>query len=384
MSQLHYMFDTLFDVARQEGTVLLGQVQKIEPQSRTLTVRVTRRWPEKQKSNVSYPDGSPVNAKVGKVFECQLYGGVEWTDPDESPVEMRLAGYATASDFAAGDDVLLVSSMTTDAMVASERNIQLVEMAFDPAKLGAYLESASSQRLIEDLSCQHMQKAALEFMERSGRLAAGDVLAAFDGNELRMLIEDLFEAWGYPQRARFMSQALDYFEATARRPWGDRLALVCKKACDLVWDCQEQRDLKTWEALGGLCALLDPGHEKEADAMYSMDFRMRKLAEDDARTLPLATFNALTASYLLFEYSDTGSFAYYLSPQLKSMTAEERAAFLELLGGFIEREKKAPRPRQRKLDKKIHEVLVEAFSELGSPEVDAGLAKIAGQVGIRS
>ncbi|MFH1811754.1 MAG: hypothetical protein ABIJ09_23645 [Pseudomonadota bacterium] len=384
MSQLHYMFHTLFDVARQEGTVLLGQVQKVEPQSRTLAIRVTRRWPAKQESSAIYPDGSPTRAKVGTVFESQLYGGVEWTDPDESPIEMRLAGYATASDFAIGNDVLLVASMTVDAMAATTRNIQLVEMAFDADKLRAYLESASSPQLIADLSCPHMQKAALQFLERSGRLTAGDVLAAFDGTELRTLIEDLYEAWSYPQQARFMTQALKYFETSARRPWGDRLALICKKACDMVWDCQGHRDKKTWEALGALCALLDPRHKEEADAMYSMDFRMRKLAEDDARTLPLSTFNALTASYLLFEYSDTGSFAYYLSPQLKTMTPADRAAFLELLSAEIEREKKDPRPRLRKLDKELYEVLTEAFRGLSSPEVNASLATIAGQLGTRS
>jgi len=382
MGQLHYMFHSLFDVARQQGTVLQGRIREVDLQSNNVTLRVTKRWPAKPESRVVFSAGSPAKAKVGKDIKVQLYGGVEWTDPNVSPVEMRLAGFTSTASLEPGEQVLLVSSMTTDAMEATERNIQLVEMAYDGKKLRAYLESASSQRLIEDLSCPHLQQAALKFLESAGQLTAGAVLAAFDGAELRGLIEDLYESWSYPQRAEFMVQARSYFESEAQRPWGDRLALICKKACDLLWECQEHEDQTTWESLGALCTLLDPKHKVEAEAMGSMDFRVRKLSEDAARTLPLAPFSALTASYLLFEYSDTGSFAYYLSPQLKTLSAAERAELLELVSGYIEDEKRAPRPRLRKLGKELHEVLAEAFTGLRSPEVDAGLAKIARQVGV--
>lgn len=378
MGRLSFQFYGLLEVGQHQGAVLLGTVDSVFEGG--LQLNVERKWFEER--GVFYPSGSPVMAKVGTRVRVELAQGVEWTDPNKSPIELRLAGYLPASELEVGAQVLIICDRTIDALPASSRNIEIVEMAFDPARLKRYLAGASEEQLTQDLCCPHLKDVAAVAMKQRGLFSAKVIISAFEDDTLRALLSDLFCRLDYRAKAAFVCEARDFFASADSQPWGNRLAIVCKQSSELFWECQDLKDAATWDALAWLASNLDPNHKRERKVMASIDFAMGSLATDSARKLSLAPFNRVMASFLLFEYSDTGSFAYYLTPRLDVMTAGEREDFLRCLSACIDDEKRKPRKRLRPLRPELYEIVAEAFESHRDPAIDQRLDALSRQLGI--
>ena len=82
--QLHVQHFGLKECRAQGSTVLVGKVTASGKQGKqqTVTLTVTRVFAGR--------DGEA--AKVGSSVTRALYGGVEWTDPHKSPLDLRLRG----------------------------------------------------------------------------------------------------------------------------------------------------------------------------------------------------------------------------------------------------------------------------------------------------
>ena len=175
--QLHLEWYGLKSVAARGAYVAKVRIEAVDAKAGTLDVTVLETFAvPNQGKNV--PQGR---------FVAKLYGGVEWTNPNKSPIDRRLAGSVRIGRLKAQAEVLLVPlsggtalGKTTFEVVlwssALERKVKLLFAA--PERMAHYAKTAGDAELVVDLQDFDLFLDAYAALKQRKKLTARALLDA--------------------------------------------------------------------------------------------------------------------------------------------------------------------------------------------------------------
>jgi hypothetical protein len=163
----------LREEAQQGGSVVRGKVRALRRVGTSLTIELEATAVYSRSGGALAP---------GTRLVRRLYGGVEWNDPGESPVERRLRGALEGAAIRVGADVIMVGAEPPDwvsLLPASPAVLRRAAILFasDPA---AKLAAEPSARLEGDVTDPDLQALALAELARRGPLAPALLLQLGD------------------------------------------------------------------------------------------------------------------------------------------------------------------------------------------------------------
>ncbi|MFP4443403.1 MAG: hypothetical protein ACLFST_09800 [Spirochaetia bacterium] len=188
--QLHINLLGLQDIANQAGYALGVVILGVNAAERTVRVLVERIWtgkgssPEGFTSELLNEDGSEVvyinseTYKAGQEYEFPIYEGVEWTDPDVSPMDFRVRGAVSLETVKPGDKTVVLQGWGKEMVPRTGEMDRKLELFFSENGVEQYRESVTVDVLKRDLSDPDLREIAYEELEKKGSLTPEVIVKA--------------------------------------------------------------------------------------------------------------------------------------------------------------------------------------------------------------
>lgn len=170
--QLHVHLQTMSDFVRF-GYAVMGTVLSVNASKMIVRARIDKVW-HKREEGFGYP--SSRDHKPGQIVEFNIYGGVVWTDPNKSPIDMRVRGHLYIGEVTENQQVIFVPSHGYEMIAASESNIAKLDLFYSENGIKGYMEKSSAEKLYADLKDIDLSGVALDAMCERNLLDPGAFL----------------------------------------------------------------------------------------------------------------------------------------------------------------------------------------------------------------
>ncbi len=166
--QLHIQWFGLAEIASGDGYALHARVDATDPKANKLTVTVLRGW---ARDDVTAPSGT---------FDAAIYGGVEWTDPRESPIDRRFVGSMQVTGVKVGAEVLLVplGGKQWEFAAWTKDSTRKLDAFFADGGPPAYRKRSKRAQLEADLADFDLHDPAYKELVERKQLTAKALIAA--------------------------------------------------------------------------------------------------------------------------------------------------------------------------------------------------------------
>ncbi len=193
----------LLQVVEMSGLAILGSVVAINSKERKVTLLIKKIWhrPDKLPTlqvNIAKVDENgknyllieEVTIELSKNLDLNIYTGVEWTDPNKSPLDHRLFGHLNLGEVKKGQDVIYAGK---ELLPSNTEITGRLDRIFNTNFKSEYPNKAKKEELLSDLNDYSLAKVAFaELLERKS--ASLRTLMSLKNSELSLgLLPILFE-----------------------------------------------------------------------------------------------------------------------------------------------------------------------------------------------
>ena len=127
----------------QAHMVLYGTVIAIDKVKHIIKIKTIKIWNKTDKKE-----------QVGKEVSINLNGGVEWTDPGKSPIEIRFNNWKSITEIKLGEKVYIAQGMSDDIIESKLNLSEQLDVIFGPNPYQSGPESPAIKNY--DLLYQHL------------------------------------------------------------------------------------------------------------------------------------------------------------------------------------------------------------------------------------
>jgi hypothetical protein len=180
--QLHINLLDLPDIAHGAGYALGAVILSVNAAAAKVRVLVERVWtgPGITPNGFEYTGVTengeetvyvnPRKYEEGREYDLDIYTGVEWTDPNISPMDYRVRGALELDSVNPGDRVTVVEGWGKELVPLNPSMERKLEIFFSKHGVDQYRDTASVQDLKEDFSDPDLRKLAREELEKKDAL----------------------------------------------------------------------------------------------------------------------------------------------------------------------------------------------------------------------
>jgi hypothetical protein len=160
-SQLHVTYLGMAAIAQQGGLALVTTVLSVQLQGKRkkVTARVEEVWPDPQagEANRHFQSDADLVERCpylpGKNYQFAIYEGVEWTSPNESPMDFRVCGSIPVDSIQPQDRVVAVNAFQGWELLPWNSEVKRkLEVFFTEDGTESYVENTSIPQLEKDLA----------------------------------------------------------------------------------------------------------------------------------------------------------------------------------------------------------------------------------------
>lgn len=199
--QLFTDYYGLVTALQNSGPIILGTVVAVDTAKGSLTLLVKKYW---TKPVSSFTSKTNHTLEVGQSLNLTINQGIEWTDPNESPIDQRLYGHLNFKTVKKGEDVILAG----DELLAPTPTIldRLTRISSAQFKTD-YPEKMTESVLISDLEDFDLSPKAFKELLRRKKADLKTLMTMKDAELASRLISSLIEFSAQDSNINVFSQA---------------------------------------------------------------------------------------------------------------------------------------------------------------------------------
>ncbi|MCM8532215.1 MAG: hypothetical protein NE330_13725 [Lentisphaeraceae bacterium] len=123
MSELFIGNYTWEEVMKRGGFVMIAEIDEILDDNGLIKIKILAKYGPLESADFYIGDKSE-DFKIGASSEIQLYTGIEWNDPEISPIDNRLQDGLYFGSLKVGEKVLAVSNFGSFELLAYRDDLQ--------------------------------------------------------------------------------------------------------------------------------------------------------------------------------------------------------------------------------------------------------------------
>ncbi|MCM8536088.1 MAG: hypothetical protein NE334_09145 [Lentisphaeraceae bacterium] len=123
MSEIFIEHHTWEEVLKRGGFVLIAKIDELLNDNGLIRIKILAKYGPLESVDFYIGDNSE-DFKIGASAEVQLYTGIEWNDPEISPIDNRLKDGLYFGSLKVGEKVAVVSNFGSFEVLAYDDDLQ--------------------------------------------------------------------------------------------------------------------------------------------------------------------------------------------------------------------------------------------------------------------
>lgn len=156
--QLHYQYIGL----SHAQFVLAGTVISINAAKHILKLKINKIWKMKKIENSMIISNGGDNYKVGTVYDIHMNPGAEWSDPGESPIELRFNNWRHLSEVKVGEEIIIAADGQKDIIPNTPDTLAKLDFIFN--------QKIDPELIYIHLQDQDLYEIAIEELKKSKKI----------------------------------------------------------------------------------------------------------------------------------------------------------------------------------------------------------------------